>query len=44
MFLKWIRSWSPTRARISGPGIAIPSELERGELGSGLRQCGLKRR
>ena len=44
MFLKWIRSRSPTRARISGPGIRIPSELERGALATGLRQWALKRR
>ena len=44
MFLKWIRSWSPTRARISGPGIRSPSALERGAFASGLRQWALKRR
>ena len=30
MFLKWIRKRSPTRARISGPGISSPSALSRG--------------
>jgi hypothetical protein len=43
MFLKWIRKRSPTRARMSGPGISIPSLLARGEFGSGLRQRRLKR-
>ena len=38
MFLKWIRSRSPTRAWISGPGIRLWSTLAAGALRSGLRQ------
>jgi hypothetical protein len=38
MFLKWIRSLSPTRAWISGPGIRSWSTLADGAFRSGLRQ------
>jgi hypothetical protein len=38
-FLKWIRSVSPTRARISGPGMRSPSALSRGAFAIGFFQC-----